>query len=333
MRKRSFLLTAGACLAALALGAGSALADPPAGADRPLVGVGSDTTQDVMNAFANGDPAANPPYPGVQNPNPPPTLLLSSFNATGSATIDTHPGLPAGSPCHTFPRPAGSGSGMDALQNDTNGCIQFARSSSDQHNTRPTLTFFPFAQDTVTYASRTASAAPPNRTVQQLHDLYSCATPSTIQPTLPHFGSGSRTFFLSALGLTDSATYVQDNPCVIDTLPNGTPIEEHDGRQIQGNSWINLYSVAQYTTQTIGVTADRHGVSILRGINGNDSHSSSFPAAFVRQVFNVVRNADANNPQVVSAFSGGNSQICQHPEMIGRYGFKTINNCGQSVVN
>jgi hypothetical protein len=35
MRKRSFLLTAGACLAALALGAGSALADPHSGRTAP----------------------------------------------------------------------------------------------------------------------------------------------------------------------------------------------------------------------------------------------------------------------------------------------------------
>jgi hypothetical protein len=54
MRKRSFLLIAGACLATLSLTIGSAMADPsnPAG-PRDLAGTGSDTTQGVMNGLSD----------------------------------------------------------------------------------------------------------------------------------------------------------------------------------------------------------------------------------------------------------------------------------------
>jgi hypothetical protein len=218
------------------------------------------------------------------------------------------------------------------LQNDTNGCIQFARSSSDQHTTRPTLTFFPFAKDTVTYATRTATIVPPNRTIQQLHDLYTCAFPTVFQPVvLPSEGSDLRRRFLDALMID-----MPNDSCVIDTLPNGTPIAENDGRQLQDNSWLIPYSVAQYTTQTTGVSADRHGVSILRGINGLDPRSETFPAAFVSPVFNVVRTADRSDsvlePLLLTAFGGSNSQVCQDPSLlIERYGFKPISNCGFGV--
>ncbi len=99
---------------------GAAQADP-AGAPtyRDLAGVGSDTTQGVVNGLADAITVG-----GVK--------VLGSYDATGSANITTKD--PATKPNCTIPRPAGSGNGVNALVaslDGNTGCVQFARSSSN----------------------------------------------------------------------------------------------------------------------------------------------------------------------------------------------------------
>jgi hypothetical protein len=192
-RKVRSLMAAGAVIAAVG---GTALAQAaPAMADpQPtLVAVGSDTIQDVWNAFTNGSPAADgqaavaaPLAPG----------LVASYNATNPATGAVHenitpqdgwavthgtvpsPGLPAGD-C-SFARPNGSGEGIASLrlalnQSSTNatkavapkaplGCVDIARSSSGpdvtDNNTATDIQFVPFAIDAVTGATGPASCTP-----------------------------------------------------------------------------------------------------------------------------------------------------------------------------
>ena len=89
-----------------------ALADPPSGTNptvNDIVGVGSDTTQDVVNALSvayNAQAAAGAPQ-------------VYSWDAFGA-------NLPAGNittkaGCTSMPRPNGSGAGIGALKNDTTG--------------------------------------------------------------------------------------------------------------------------------------------------------------------------------------------------------------------
>ncbi|MGH3777783.1 MAG: hypothetical protein ACRDRR_18975 [Pseudonocardiaceae bacterium] len=135
MRKRSLLLVAGACLATLSLTVGSALADPvsPTG-PRQLPGVGSDTTQDVMNGYGNGVAFSTPPYAGVIVGG---TKIVASYDATGTTTITTKP-TPA---CTGIPRPNGSSDGVNALAGLKPGfpadCAEFARSSANSAPSRP----------------------------------------------------------------------------------------------------------------------------------------------------------------------------------------------------
>ena len=332
-------MVAGACLAALSLGAGTALADPvpPIPPDRPLAGVGSDTTQDVMNGFANGSPLSTPPYCGVGvtpgTPCPTTGYTMSSFDATGSATITTHPTAA----CTNIPRPAGSGNGIAALLADTNGCLQFARSSTDLHVANPNATFYPFATDALPFATATVTNVPKTFTVAQLTTIYTRngtpgQSPCVRQPLLPHVGSGTRSAWLTFLGIGGPGQPALGT-CVQDTL-NGVPIEEHDGRVLTNPEQLVPFSLAQYITQTTqSNVTDRHGSAVLRAVGNITPYDDAFP--FIRRVFNVVRNADVNNPNIQSTFVGAGSAVCSHPEVTKQFGFTPLGpaDCGVGIAN
>jgi ABC-type phosphate transport system substrate-binding protein len=328
MRKRSLLLVAGACLATLSLTTGAAFADPNPGIppDRPLAGVGSDTTQDIMNAFANGTNASVPPFGGIKDGGG--NFVVSSFDATGSATITTHPTAA----CTNIPRPAGSGNGVTALDADTSGCIQFARSSSDLSSTHPNDTFIPFATDALTFATAAITNVPKTFTKAQLTTIYSRNVEQGCirQPLLPHVGSGTRSSWL-AFVMVGGAGQPAIGTCVKDVI-NGVPIEEHDGRVVTNPEQMVPFSVAQFIAQTTQPSVtDRHGPVVPRAVNGVSPFDDTFP--FIRTVFNVVRNADVNSPAVTSTF-GGSGAICSHSEVTKAFGFKPASNCGStSIVN
>jgi ABC-type phosphate transport system substrate-binding protein len=123
----------------------SARADPQGPPQyRPLVGVGADTTQGVMNAMSDAITG------GLNN-----TKIIASENAFGTASLTVKD--PSASPLCTLTRPFESGGGVSALEQSMargDGCVQFARSSTTNlSNYAPQdLTFIPFAQDAVSYA-------------------------------------------------------------------------------------------------------------------------------------------------------------------------------------
>jgi hypothetical protein len=199
-RKVRNMIAAGSMLAAIS---GVAFAQAvPAHADPQLtlVAVGSDTIQDVWNAFTNGTPAG-PAGSGIAAVSAPLAAgLVASYNATDPATgainqnitptdgwavqngtvpnpSATFP-LPAGD-C-SFARPNGSGQGIAALRLALNaasthaskaiapfpglGCVDIARSSSTvdvtDTNTAVDVQFVPFAIDGVDSSTGPASCTP-----------------------------------------------------------------------------------------------------------------------------------------------------------------------------
>lgn len=342
MRKRSLLLAAGACLAVLSLTTTSAFADPvPATPDRSLAGVGSDTTQDVMNGFGNGVTFSNPAFPTgiVDGSN---NRVLASFDAVPQpSNINTHPSKAA---CNNISRPNGSGAGITALHLDTAGCIQFARSSSNdsQDSSRNGfgLTYIPFATDVLTYVTASQTGVPSNLSLATLTTLYSRNAGTTgcgvRRPLLPQPNSGTRAAWLKLLGLTEATK----GDCVKDTV-NGTLLEEHDGRPITDGQMIFPYSVAKWVTQTTQpAVPDIHGNTVLRGID----NASPFDAAAhpgVRTLYNVVRTTDLGTDPIRSTFvdqrsntpAGPNAQICLHPEVMKAYGFQLAPNCGSTAIH
>jgi ABC-type phosphate transport system substrate-binding protein len=328
MRKRSLLLVVGACLATLSLAVSSAFADPVPAGPRQLAGVGSDTSQDVMNGFGNGATNSVPPFAGIKDGSG--NLIVASYDATGSATITTH-NTPV---CTNIPRPAGSGNGVTALHNSDvagNGCIQFARSSADDSQSRPgqNLTYVPFALDGITYATASTTNIPKTLTLAQLTSVYSKNAPcGTVQPLLPHAGSGTRSTWLKFLGLSEATL----GNCVKDVDGTGVAIEEHDGRVLVNPNQLVPYGVAQWITQTTQPTVfDRHGRSVLRAVNGVAPMELSSDLPTTRKMFNVIRNADVGAAPFNTTFVGPGSAICSHSEVLKAFGFKPISDCGSTT--
>ncbi|WP_435974379.1 hypothetical protein [Streptomyces sp. Qhu_M48] len=311
----------GAALGVAALGLGVALA-PAAQADpnpvtqyRTLAGVGSDTTQDVLNGLGNV----------VTNSIG--QKIIASWDATGTATVKTK-----ATGC-VINRPNGSSAGIDALRNavDNNtGCLDFARSSRTPADTTTTdLTWIPFAKDAVSWVKRSDSALPTNLTAAQLKGVYECTTTSlngvALTPILPQASSGTRQFFLASIGVTTPGACVQQG------------VQENDGTVLDSAGDIAPYSVAQYTAQEKLVVTDRRGAAVLGSIGGvaprnaDKTLNLSFP--FVRDVYNVVPTAKLTNATIASTFVGSTSKVCAAGATISNYGFGTLGaGCGTTTL-
>jgi hypothetical protein len=192
VKKRFAVGLVAAGVAAGAMVGTSASADPAQFS--ALTGVGSDTTQDVLNAFAgrSGDNLFLPLLSGSASGN----VQLNSFDATGPGgalgdCLVMKPGFGA------YTRPNGSGNGVAALsramdgtgwgstacvQQDVGGVIDFARSSSG-----PTVvvggavTFIPFGRDAVSFAAYRKNGSPVTTLSRgQLSTLFKGGTSSSI---------------------------------------------------------------------------------------------------------------------------------------------------------
>ena len=209
-------------VAAGLLSAAPASADPsgtPAGGDRALVGVGSDTTQNVMNDLADVVTIG-----GVKQ--------IASWDAIGSGSFTTRTTLPANALNCSYTRSEANGSSagrsrlLDSLTtgNARTGCLDFARSSSARAglNTLPSMTWIPFAKDTSTYVTRAdGNVSRVGLTLTDVQNVFKClSTGDGTWPVLPQTGSGSRAFWLSQMGPITEAQI--DNGTYSCLVPVGT---------------------------------------------------------------------------------------------------------------
>ncbi|MBK3571815.1 substrate-binding domain-containing protein [Streptomyces sp. MBT62] len=315
-------LRIGAGVGAVALGLGAlaapAYADPSSATDyRQLTGVGSDTTQDVVNAL--GDAITNSSG-----------KVIASWNATGSSTITTK-----GTGSCTIARPDGSGAGITALNtalDGSTGCVDFARSSRGPNNTTTTdLTFIPYAKDAVSWVKLDGSALPDNLTTAQLKAIYECTLTTlngvALTPILPQSASGTRAFFLSSIGVTTPGSCVTSN----------STIQENDGSAVDSAGDIFPYSVAQYTAQESFVVDDRRGSAVLGSVNGqaarNDDLTLNLSFPYLRNVYNVVPTAKLSDTLIADTFVGTGSKVCANSSVITLYGFGTLgSDCGSTTL-
>jgi ABC-type phosphate transport system substrate-binding protein len=316
---------------AMAITVSPAHADPGfAPAPTDIVGVGSDTTQDYVNALAKA----------YNSKTPSPAAKLASWDATPKGSTITPK-----SGCTPIQRPDGSSAGIKALLNDTSGCLDFARSSRAKKpdGSENALAFFAFGRDGVTWASQARTNAPQNLTKTQLSRIYRCSpqartwnqvrgrTTQQIRPYLPQVGSGTRAFFLGAIGLTDA----QVGSCVNQT------IQENDGKALPNNAnVIEPYSIAKFIAQRYRHHNDRSGTVALHQIAGvtpivgtkpvDKRINSAFPADFLRLVFNVVKknNDGTVAPKYTGVFAKGGF-ACSKPAIVADYGFLALGaGCG-----
>lgn len=335
MRILNKVLTGVSAAAAVALMVATpALADPPSGVTPKagdIVGVGSDTIQNVMDQFSHDF-----------NKTVTTGSKLYSWDATNPKTGAIHDSIKTKSGCAAIPRPDGSSEGITALttENGTTGghpCIDFARSSRDRSPTDPAyakggLAFDTLAGDALTYATQPGSNAPGNLTTAQLTAIYQCKVTNwnqvggksgTIKAFIPQTGSGTRSFFLSAIGVTTPGSCVSDA---------GGTLEENEGvNPVLNTNKANVifpYSAGKYIaeryhsakclntacTPVSGVVCkpasgqnlfgcDTHGTMQLNMINGTKPTipfpltntttapliNPAFTATFQRLLFEVVK--------------------------------------------
>lgn len=352
MKLSSFAAVAVACTGFVALAvslAGPSAADPPAGRQAVVIGVGSDTIQDVMNAFSSSmSLTTNPQTVGSWNAvlyDPAGNIIQSSIHSS----ITTKSGC-------TFTRPNGSGEGVNALRHSLNtsttapqltaapaaGCVDWARSSSgpaaaDQSPTGQ-LVYVPFAEDAVATATggTTNIAAANSFTVADLHNLYNCTTvvkgtvsyvpdgsvtDATHQPIhlyVPQAGSGTRNFWSSAAEINfPAATDAQLPACVHPNYTDGTGthlVEEHDGSALAADpNGLAPFSIAQFISQANGSGPDRRHDATIHNVNGVAPLSGGFlNASFPinRLVYNVALFSAVNDQNnTLNALFAGPSSL------------------------
>lgn len=341
MRSVTRKLAITSAIAAAALGAvvasnGAALADPPSGttpAATDIVAVGSDTIQALDNGVSTAYNATSP------------ASKFYSWDATPAGNITPKSGA------STIARPNGSGSGITALNSTTDTTLDIARSSRGP-NSGTTDWFIPFATDAVGWSAYTGGNAPHDLSSSDLQGIYNCSITNWSQITdegtlpnapidvfIPQSGSGTRSFWLGALGITTTPS------CWKATTP-----EENEGTDAAFAGDVNAifpYSLSHYVGQVYdgkGTTTDAPGVlDANRSIDGtnqidtvNDVWNSNLSLTYTRNVYHVVRQADWSNategPRLKALLdrSSNNGWLCKNgASLIKSYGFQTLGNaCG-----
>ena len=357
-----------------------------------LVGLGSDTTMDVMDgiSLALGNVSVDDTR-----------LKLASYKAIGSAdVVVSADGI-------AIPRANGSGAGRDALRiaigqinsgsvaiapDDLGkartavspttaqlaGKFHYARSSSGPSGAvaNGVVTYVPFAQDNMTYAT-----APLNITkipsdiplgtlavtdnvsliniyrgniTQVIEDaatgaFIKLAAPSytpaagevsnTIRAYIPQAGSGTRSFWIGQVKISETEITNQSVPAK-DVTPTGLSVQEHDGTAVATDPYALVgFSISQWVAQTNGVAPKRTAGAILRSMGGleatvvTDGVYATAPtwSAIKRAVYNIVPtaliNADEENAYT-RAFRGTNSLVCQSQTVIQKFGYGLLSYAG-----
>ncbi|WP_089099675.1 Ig-like domain repeat protein [Streptomyces hyaluromycini] len=310
LRSQAAFVAAAVVAGGIAL-ASPAVADPDAGAFRQLVGVGSDTTQDVLNALA-GDTVNSTSYSAtaVKSTN---GAGIASYDAIQPGTGATGTKITTRTGGTTFLRPNGSGAGRTALSESltgdldasgasVKGQVDFARSSGGPSASGTALTYIPMARDAVGVAVKGSGLD--TLTVQQLHDIYigrlTEVNGQTVHPKIPQSGSGTRKFFLNAIGVADSDVpasigVVQENQANAALTEDGALVPFSVGSWIAQNNGVSpdyskTAAAAGGHLASVQLPGDDGATSPITTVNGKLAPVNAYyeNATFGRDVYNVV---------------------------------------------
>jgi hypothetical protein len=357
-----------------------------------LVGLGSDTTMDVMDgiSLALGNVSDSDAR-----------LKLASYKAIGSAdVVVSADGI-------AIPRANGSSAGRDALRiaigqvnsaavaiapdelgkprtavNPTTsqlaGKFHYARSSSGPSGAiaNGVLTYVPFAQDNMTYATAPLNVTKipsdiPLGTVantsevsliniykgnitqvivdETTGDFIKLEAPTyvpgageashTINAYIPQAGSGTRSFWIGQVKITES-DITNGVTAAKDITPSGVAVQEHDGTAVATDPYALVgFSISQWVAQTNGVAPLRTAGAVLRSMGGlepvvlTDGVYATAPtwSAIKRPVYNIVPTALVNSDEenaITRAFRGTNSLVCQSQTVIQKFGYGLLSYSG-----
>jgi len=175
-------------------------------------------------------------------------------------------------------------------------------------------------------------------------------TLNTIHALIPQLGSGTRSFWLAQVGITEAMITNATVPATDVYGPSNLPVQEHDGSGVEGDRFaITPFSVGQWVSQANGIqgVTDRRNTAVLRSLNGQapttgsgtDYELNSSYSAITRKVYNIVPSALADDPnsKINWAFVGTGSLVCSQKDVIKAYGFGLLtgsgaNACGDTSV-
>jgi ABC-type phosphate transport system substrate-binding protein len=291
-----------------------------------------------------------------------------SWDAVNPVTGAINDSIREKADCPSIPRPDGSSAGIGQLATfakSSSGpyCTNFARSSRARESTDPIygpggIAFVAMAGDAVTWSTPSINTfAPASLTPTDLTEIWSCTVPqanngtgenqwgdlnpaltgsaatTAIAPFLPQSGSGTLSFWETAIGVSTPG------PCVSD---NGNMLEENEGVNPALNTnpgTIFIYSVGDWiaqkfrsakclnttcTANSSGVICKKtpavlqfwcnvHGTMSLGEISGvapttgsgkNTTINPAFPSTFDRTLYNVVPYNTSASP-----IPGGSSPV------------------------
>jgi ABC-type phosphate transport system substrate-binding protein len=289
--------------------------------ENSATGVGSDTIQNVFDQFS------------VDNST---TTNLKSWDATNPLTGAIGDSIAEKSKCPSIARPDGSSAGISQLATFTKTsdgkflCTSFARSSRARASTDPPfaaggVAFVDLAGDAVTWSAQATTNAPATLTPAQLTAIYNCTDTNwsqvggknaPIHAFIPQAGSGTRSFFLTALGIANPGSCVSDDNGMLQENEGVNPVlNDPDaifpysiGKFIAESFHSNKCLNSGCTPNSNGITCthtpgnnlfgcNTHGTMALKQISGiapttgsgkNTVINSAFPATFQRIVFEVV---------------------------------------------
>jgi len=316
-------VAAGAGLVAVGLLAtGPATADPSGTPTyRDLAGMGSDTTERVMNALAEVVTISS-------------TKVIASYDATGSATVKTKL-----SGCDTVTRVNGSSAGRNALQASLaanagagDGCLDFARSSSAMgtYSSSIDMSWIPFATDSTSVAVRADGDVAREWTLDDVKNVFKCvAGYEDVKPVLPQTGSGSRASWLSTIGVTEGQITGGSYPCLTGagTETSRSYVQENDARALKVDEMMP-FSVGLFNVQQSGVVSDLTGNAVLAQINGKSPQAATSGFAVSRKLYNIIPTSKEGTAPWSTVFVGGGALICAEADTIAKQGFTVAADCG-----
>lgn len=279
-----------------------------------LVGVGSDTVQDVFNAFANGYNDGTADHLPVQSDSGSGNRQVVSFNAINPVNAsDTCITAKIGGP--SFDRPNGSGAGQKALSRamdgtgwgtatcggpvDVSGQVDFGRSSSGTSNAAASdVTFVPFGRDALSFAyyKMGSGSAVTALTKAQLKTIFTTGPTSIggvlIVPCGIQNGSGTYKFWNKALGISDTTTEATGtaicNGLISNSLSGRAEENSGDALKARGDALVALnagtygeaqviigFSAAAFIAKSNGVAPGAPPAGVLMGSIQDDITASA----------------------------------------------------------
>jgi phosphate transport system substrate-binding protein len=282
-----------------------------------FIGVGSDTIQDVNDAFTGL--SNNVQYTPLLSQG----FVLDSWRAIGSGCIT--PKAPGAS----FERPNGSGKGQGALARaidggnwgsttdgvcnlpgrSVSGLIDYARSSGGPGtftNQANAETFIPFARDGVSYAyaTRGTATAITDLTKAELTTIYSSAGNGTtirgtfIIPCGIQTGSGTKNFWQGIVGDDSTSTTLCNSVAPQLTGLSGR-IEENNGSELQAKATSLAAQATPPNGGNFQVIVGHSAASFIAQNNGAAPSALGSPAVGLGAISN-----DGNGNNLGSPYSG-----------------------------